>query len=139
MAMNAVPYFPAAIKTAAAKITPTETTTLVTLWTPGTNGSKIVSIGVASDDTATKDAQLWVTFGGVDHLLGTKTIAITAGFVTGTPAYNFFDGIQMPWLSIDSAGQRYISLVSGAVLKAKVTVTMTAAKTMYFYAQGIDF
>lgn len=138
MAKNLTPWFPNAIMSKAARILPADTTALVTLWTPGVEGSKITAIGVASDDTATKDLQLWLTIGGVDFLLGTKTIPVTAGFITGTPAFNFFDGTQIPWVPIDSDGQRHLLLPSTAVLKGKVTAAMTAAKTMYIYMQGVD-
>lgn len=139
MPMNTTPRFVDVPKWNAVTIVPADTTALKTLWTPPANGSKIVSIGVASDDTATKDMQLWVTKGGVDYLLGTKTIAITAGFITGTPAFNWFDGIQLPWLPVDADGQRYLLLESGAVLKAKLTAAATAAKTFYLTAFGADF
>lgn len=139
MAMNTVPRFPDVPKWNAVTILPADTTTLKTLWTPPANGSKIVSINVASDDTATKDMQLWVSKGGTDYLLGTKTIAITAGFITGTPAFNWFDGVQIPAIPVDADGQRYLLLESGAVLKAKVTVAVTAAKTIYISAFGMDF
>jgi hypothetical protein len=137
--MNTTPRFLDVPKTGLVQILPADTTTLKTIWTPGANGSKIVSLGVASDDTATKDMQLFLSKGGTDYLLGTKTIAITAGFITGTPAFNWFDGVQLPWLPVDADGQRYLLLDFGTVLKAKLTAAATAAKTFHIYAQGSDF
>lgn len=139
MAMNPIPAFPALVSTTHMKLVNGDGTGLKTLLTPGANGTKITAIGVSSDDTSTRDISLWVTISGVDYLLGTKTIPVTAGFITGTPAFSFFDGIQMPWVPIDSDGQRYLLLMSGAVLKVKTAVAVTAAKGIYFYVNSQDF
>jgi hypothetical protein len=139
MAMNTEPRFPDLVKWAGVTIVNADGTAFKTLWTAPVNGSKITSISATSDDTATKDMQLWMSKGGVDFLLGTKTIAITAGFVTGTPAFNWFDGVQIPGLPVDADGQRYLFLENGCVLKAKLTVAATAAKTHYLTAYGCDF
>jgi len=139
MALNSDPFFPASIKSTGVKIQPADTTTLKTLWTAGANGSKIVAVGTSSDDSATEDLQLWFNNGTIDILLGTKTIPITAGFITGTPAFNWFDGIQIPWLPIDKDGQRYLILPAAGLLKIGAKVTVTTAKTLYTTAIGSDF
>lgn len=137
--MAANPIFPGSITSKAARILPADTTTLVTLWTPGVNGSKLTAINGSTDDTAAHDVQLWVTVAGVDYLIGTKTVAITAGFIVGTIPVNWLDGTAWPWLPIDADGQRYLLLAPGMVLKGKSLVTVTAAKTLYWFMQGADF
>ena len=139
MALNSDPFFPASIKSTGVKIVPADTTTLKTLWTAGANGSKVTAVGASSDSSATEVVQLWFNNGTIDILLGTKQLAISAGFITGTPAFNWFDGVQIPWLPIDKDGQRYLILPAGGLLKVAATVTITAAKTIYHTAIGTDF
>lgn len=133
------PFFPSALKTNAVLIQPADTTTKKTLYTAGSNGGKVLSLNTSSDDTATEDLQIWLTISSTDFLLGTKTIAITAGFITGTPTFNWFDGIQIPGLPIDRDGQRYILMPPAGILKVSAKVTVTAAKTLYTTAMAYDF
>lgn len=139
MAFTLDPFFPSLLKTSSVTIKPADTTTLKTILTAGSNGGKVVALSTASDDSATEVLQLWLTMSAVDYLLGTKQIAISAGFITGTPAFNWFDGIQIPGLPIDRDGQRYILLPPSGILKVGSTVTVTAAKTLYTTAMAYDF
>lgn len=139
MAFNNDPFFYSALKTAVQTIVNADGTTLKTVYTAGANGGKVVGIGQTTDDTATEDCQLWLTVGAVTVLLGTKTIPITAGFVTGTPAFNWFDGIQMPFVPIDRDGQRYLPIPPAGVLKWGSKVAVTAAKTHYLTCLCYDY
>jgi hypothetical protein len=139
MAKTTTPFFPATLNIGQCTLVNADGTTKKTLLTAGAEGAKVVMINVASDDTATADVLLWETIGGTDYLLGMKTIPITAGFVTGTPAFNFFDGIQIPSIPIDRDGQRYLFVPTSGILKVSVKVAVTAAKTLYFFAAGFDF
>jgi hypothetical protein len=139
MAKTTTPFFPATLNIGVATLVNADSTNKKTVLTAGSEGAKVVQVNVASDDTATADILLWMTISGVDYLLGMKTIAITAGFVTGTPAFSFFDGIQIPSLPIDRDGQRYLLMPASAILKVSAKVAVTAAKTLYFTATGYDF
>jgi hypothetical protein len=132
-------FVPSAINVSAVTIVPADTTTKKTLWTAGSEGGKVTMINSSSDDTATKDLQLWLSLSGVDYLLGTKTIPITAGFITGTPSFNWLDGIQIPSIPIDRDGQRYLFVPPSGILKVGATATVTTAKTHYITAFGLNY
>ena len=137
--MANAPIFPGAFKTSAARLQNSDSTNLVTVLTPPTNGSKVVGIMVTSDDSSARDLQLVVTKGGVDYPIGTIQIAITAGTIAATAAVNMLDVAKLPGLPIDRDGQRYLLLESGAVLKAKVLVAVTSAKFINIVALHSDF
>lgn len=139
MAFTLDPFFPASLKTNSVLIQPADTTTKKTIYTAGSNGGKVVALFTSSDDSATEDLQIWLTISSTDYLLATKTIAITAGFVTGTPAFNWFDGIQNPGFPIDRDGQRYILMPAAGILKVSSKATVTVAKTLYTTAMAYDF
>jgi hypothetical protein len=137
--MAAAPIFIGAIKSPMAQILPGDAQTLVTLWTPGSAGSKINAIGIASTDTAARDIQLYVTKGGVDYLLCTIAIPINSGNVNNVPAVDPLAHANAPWIRTDENGAKYLLLESGAVLKAKALTTVTAAKAIQFAMSGGDF
>jgi hypothetical protein len=137
--MATAPIFPGALKTSTARIQNSDSTNLVTVLTPPTTGSKVVAIMVTSDDTSARDLQLVITKSGVDYPIGTTTIAITAGTIAATAAVNMLDTAKLPGLPVDRDGQRYLLLESGAVLKAKVLVAVTAAKFVNIVALHSDF
>lgn len=139
MALQLDPWFPAALKSKGVTIVNADGTTKKTLYTAGINGGKVTFINWATDDTATADGQLWINDTVIDCLLGTKTIPISAGFITGTPAFSFFDGIQIPGVAIDRDGQRHLLVPPSGVIKVSTKVAVTAAKTHYVWAQAIDF
>jgi hypothetical protein len=56
------------VKLSGAKILPADTTSLVTLFTAGTNDSIVKAINVQSTDTAARVVQLWVNDGSTDFL-----------------------------------------------------------------------
>lgn len=112
---------------------------LKVLVTAGANGSKVVSVNVASDDTSDRLVQLYVTRGGVDYLLGTVNVPTLSGTNNTAPTVNLFNTTQMPGLPVDNDGQPYLLLESGDVLKVKTTSTVTAAKTVHVSANYGDF
>lgn len=133
--MQSTPSYFGVIKNPVARIANGDGTALVTFYDPPTGGGKVETIAVTSDDTAARDLQLVVTKGGVDYPICTKTIPITAGQIPGTPAVNILDGIVCPWIRIDENGNPYLILEDGAVLKAKVLTTVTAAKFINLVGQ----
>jgi hypothetical protein len=139
MPVTATPVFPQTPKNGKVQILPADTTTLKTLYTAGSNGSKIHGIIATSTDTAAQTITLSITNAGTSYTLGTIQIAITAGTVVGTPSTNFLDLTKIPGLPLDSDGNPEILLVSGDTLQVNSGTTVTAAKVLNFIAIGADF
>lgn len=144
MAVTPTPVFVQTPKIATVKIVNADGTTAAgkTIVTAGSNGSKIVAVGVTSDDTSARTIQLWYTRSAVNNLLGTATVAITGGSDGSTAGLDLLRGgsaFLNPWLPIDNDGENYIFLQSGDTLTCNATVAVTAAKTVYVTAVYADF
>lgn len=86
----------------------------VTVYTGGANGSKINSlIAVSLNTTSAFDCHFGISSGGTNYYLGTGSLAINAGLVSGTPPLNLLSNANAP-LPIDSDGNPYIFLPSSA-------------------------
>lgn len=88
---------------------------LVTPYTGGANGSKIVSIVVTATTTQAQDMQ-WGILNAISSfiLYGTKSIPVAAGSSDSIPAVNLLDTTATPGLPLDSDGNVYIMLASSA-------------------------
>ena len=141
MAVTATPIFPQTIQNYALSFVNADGTTLKTLATGGTNGTKIEWISVSSTDTTARDVQFWLSDGTTNYLLNTITDDITAGFVTSTTVVpkSVFNYQQMGFLTYDANGNKYLYLKSGWSIKVGVLVAVTSAKNVYVIAQGADF
>jgi hypothetical protein len=127
------------IKLSGAKITPTETTSLVTLFTAGTNDSVVKAINVQSTDTAARVVQLWVNDGSNDFLIGAVNIPLRAGDNGTAAAIDLLGGTLMPSLPYDANGKRVLPLPAGYILKVNSQATVTAAKEITFVCMAEDY
>lgn len=140
MAVTATPALPQTPKSAKVQILPAGTTAVQTLYTGGSNGSKVTAVIVSSSDTSARDVQLGITNTAVFYPLCTVTIPITAGQVTGTAPVNMLSITNLPGLPVDNDGQPYIYLTSASdVLGIKSLTTVTTAKEIDVTAFGADF
>lgn len=121
------------------QVLPADTSSLKTIVTAGSSGSKVVALIAASDDTSARDVEFGITNGGTFYPLGTKTIPITAGTVAGAPSVNLLDPSIIPGLPVDNDGNPYLLLVSGDTLQAKTLTTVTTAKAVSLTAVYGDF
>lgn len=128
--MSSTPAFFVTPRTIAARLQNSDGTTLVQVYSPPVSGAKVVSLMAASTDGTARDIGLFITKGGVDYPIGTVGVPITAGTIAATPQVNLLNRTSFPGLPIDSDGQPYILLETGAVLKAKALVAITAAAFM---------
>lgn len=139
MATTATPIFPQTIQNYAVQILPADTTTVKTLATGGTNGTKIEWVNIASSDTSAKDLQFWLSDGTTNYVLTTLAITANSGFTNSVAPINLWGTIQVPGTTYDSNGNKYLYLKSGWSLKVGALTAVTAAKTIYITAQGADF
>ena len=116
-----------------------DSTNKVTVLTAGASGTKIDNIVISSNDTVARTLTLYKTIGGVDYILGTVSVTANTGNTTTLPPISFLNNVNvMSGYGSDVNGNHYIFLESGAVLKASVTVAVSATKAVYVMAQGFD-
>lgn len=140
MTVTSTGSFPQNPKNGNVQILPADTTTLKTLYTGGTNGSKITGLIGTSSDTTARDVTWGITVSSVFYPMGTITIPVTAGQVNSVPAVNLLDLTKTPGLPLDSDGNPYIFLASASyALQVKSLTTVTTAKELDFNAIGADW
>jgi hypothetical protein len=128
MTVTSTPIYPQTINTPTAQILPANTTALVTLYTAGTNGSKIENIILTNTDTAAAYAiTLSIVIGGVTSVIGTVNVPLSAGNTTSAPAVSVMQSTNIPF-SYDAFGNPYMYLASGAVLKINSATTVNTSK-----------
>lgn len=89
-------------------------TSVVTLYTGGVNGSKIVGINATTTSTTAFDLRLYLTNGGVNYFVSTGSLTALSGSVSTVPSVNLFALSIAPGLPIDSDGNPYLLLASSA-------------------------
>lgn len=138
MAVSHQPVFEQTPNLGVQQILPADTTSLKTLYTGGTNGSRIMAIFLASTDTSSRDVQFVITVGGTDYLFSTLSCVARSGDTNSAAMISAFNHTQFAGLPQDANGNRYIYLTSGAILKAKSTATVTTAKAINLIVQALD-
>ncbi len=140
MTTSSTPIFPVTITTPLVQILPATVSNLVTVYTAGTNGSKVERITVTSTETANaRDLQFVITQSATDYVIGTVTIPLNSGFNNSVPIVSVFDSSQFFGLATDVNGNKYLYLASGSVLKVKSLTTVASGKALAIFAQGGDF
>lgn len=115
-----------------AQLLPADTTTKKTFITATANGDKIVSITVATTETAlAHDIQFFLLRGGVSYLLITVTIPVNAGLIGTVAPINVFSNWILP---TDNDGQKYLYLESGDVIQVAALSTVNTGKEVDFVA-----
>jgi citrate lyase beta subunit len=130
MAAGTSPIFETVVKNAGAHIAPADTTTKKTVYTGGTNGSRIDALMVSSTDTAAVTLMWYITVGGTDYHIGDTVIAIGSGYTT----VNRPDAIATL-----SPTLLFLVLGYGDVLKVAALATVTTAKQVDIVAQLGDY
>lgn len=139
MAVTTTPIYLQTVINKVVTIVNGDSTNLKTVYAGGTNGSRITSFQVTSDDTSNRDLKIYWTISATDYLLGIVQIPLTAGTVNNVPTVDLFNSSNFPGLSTDSNGNRYMDIASGTTLKVAVGSAVTTAKTVTVYTYGGDF
>ena len=139
MATSNTPIFPQTITTEVIQILPATASALVTLYTAGTNGSKIENIIATNTDTAAAYAiTLTIVISATSYIIGTINVPLSSGNTTAAPAVSLLNSANLPTAK-DSNGNPYIYLASGAVLKVNSGTTVNTGKVLSFTAIGGDY
>lgn len=124
-------------KRSAVQIVAADASNQKTLYTAGSNGSKITGMILQSNDTSPRDILISITRSATVYNLGCVTVPIGAGNSGAVPSVNGLSAIV--GLPVDSDGNPYLFLESGDSITIASTTTVTAAKTLNANAIGADF
>jgi len=117
--------------------------TYKTIYTGGSNGSKIVAINVTTDDgSATHVLSLVLTRSAVDYTIGAYTIPVNSGSDGSAASVDLLAGgpaFLIKGLPVDNDGQKYLFLESGDTLRMTFATALTAAKRINVVTIGADF
>lgn len=105
---------------------------------PVAAGTRIKSLHIVSDDTAPQVLQVIATIGAVDYILGEISVPAGAGTDGATSAVNGLAGTRMPQLQTDGIA-KWLDVANGTTISLKSKVAVTAAKTIYVFAELGDF
>jgi hypothetical protein len=136
---NVKPTFPLQPIVSRVQIANADAQAQKTGYTAGANGSKIVGVIAASDDTSNRDIQISLTNGGTSYPLATKTVPLASGTSAAAAPVNLLDPSVIPGLPLDSDGNPFLYLISGDTLTFEALVTVTSGKHVTIHVIGADF
>lgn len=110
-----------------------------TIYIGGVNGSQVTQINASNNDVTARDVQLSILIAGTNFLLSTVTIPLSAGNTNAAPSVAFFRSTQIPGMSLDSNGNPFLYIPSGATLQAKTLTTVGANSSVFIIAQAGDY
>lgn len=114
MAVTSTPVFVQTPKNGLAQIsTGTGSSVAVTVYTGGTNGTKITGLNATGyGSTNAYDVQWGITSSSVFYGIGTVAVSANAGSTSGVASANLLYNILVQGLAIDSDGNPYVILKS---------------------------
>ena len=110
------------------RLTSTDTTSYVNLYTAGTNDAVVKSLTVTTTDTAAVNLKVAVSDGTNDYLLGTVRVALASGTDGAVASVDVLGSSLLPGLPRDLNNRTILPLKNGYILKVGCLATMTAAK-----------
>lgn len=117
--------------------------TYKTIFTAGSDGSKVTAINVTTDDgSATHVLTLALTRSATDYIIGSYTLPINSGTDGSTVGVNMLNGgpnTLITALPTDNDGQKYLFLESGDTLRMTFATALTAAKRINVVTIGANF
>lgn len=136
MAVTATPAMPQTPNNKCTIIQNSDSTNKITIFTAGSNGSRLDTLSVATTDTSNNQLNIWLTDGTTEIQL--DSIVVTAGY--GTNATNRAVDLLslMPAAKADGDLVRQMWMKSGCILKIAANAAVTSNKYVYVYAEGAD-
>jgi hypothetical protein len=113
--------------------------TTQTLYTGGTNGSKVYGINICSGSSASTSVRYQISNSAINYVINTQSVAANTGFDGSTPPLNLMAPMLVPGLPIDSDGNPYLILASSADTLTINAVSTIASGSLYIIATAADF
>ena len=112
----------------------------VTGYTAGASGGRIISLMGNTDDTVTSNIFVYIYRGTTVLPIGLVNIPLSSGNTNAARfPVDFLNGTNLPGLPVDNTGRQYIPLLANDVLRVVALANLTAAKTCYVSAHGLDY
>lgn len=127
---NTSPIFELTPTVKGVQFTSADTTSKKNVQTGGTNGTRVDSIMVSTNDTATVNLAFYINDGSTDFYIGNVVVAAGSGYTTVA---------RVDAISTLSPILGYLVLPANYILKCNCVATMTAAKTTDVAAMGGDY
>jgi hypothetical protein len=114
--------------------------TYKTLYTGGTNGTKVSGMWVTSNDASAAHlltcqlVRSAVFYGGM-----AITVAVNSGYANGAPAISLMSSTNWPGLPIDGNGNPYLYLSSGDTIQCTFATAITSTDMVNVAATVSDF
>jgi hypothetical protein len=127
-------------KTGATNFQSADGTNFKTLFTAGPAGAKVIGCIMGGFESTLQSVRIGVmkTVGGFHYSFGTTYYFPSAGYNNARPSIDLMAPSVMPWLPVDSDGQRYILLEPNDMLSAAVpSGGVTGAIQVFTW--GMDF
>lgn len=121
MAQNVDPIFTLTPKSIASVITAADTTTGIPVYSAGTEGGAVVSLGVCSFDAAEMNLVVSINTGSSVRVIGTVNVPALSGTDGTTAPVNIFTKANIPALQSDNT----LILQTGYSLEVSALVTVT--------------
>jgi hypothetical protein len=110
------------------RLTSTDTTSFVTLYTATTDDAVVKSITATTTDTAAVNIKVAISDGTTDFLLGTVRVALASGTDGAASSVDILGSGLLPGLPRDLNNRTILPLKNGHVLKVGCLATMTSAR-----------
>lgn len=114
--------------------------TYKTVYTAGSNGSKIVGLfSTNNDSSVTHLITCQVVNGGVKYGGVSITSVLSAGFANVTPAQNLLSPTNWAGLPTDSDGNPFLYMISGDTLQCTFATSLTSTDLINIVTVAADF
>lgn len=120
MPANTTPIFTLAARWSAARFITSDGTSVKTLFTAGTNGSRLEGLWLNSTEATDNDVFFYIEIATLDFRLHHADVPAGAGNDGLLAAASAFNDVNSPFVLTDVNGNRYLDLPPNAVLKARV-------------------
>lgn len=110
------------------RLTSSDTTSYVTLYTATADDAVVKSITASSTDTAAVNLKVAIGDGTTDYLLGTVRIAASSGTDGAAASVDILGSSLLPGLPKDLNNRTVLPLKNGFTLKVGCLATMTSAR-----------
>jgi hypothetical protein len=112
----------------------------ITIYTAGASGGRVIGLSATTDDTTTVNVFLYIYRVTTVIPIGLINIPLSSGNTFAARfVVDFLNGTNIPGLPIDQTGRQYIHLLANDVLKATSLANLTATKSAWLNASGVDY
>jgi hypothetical protein len=122
-----------------AQITNASGTTAVNLVTPGTNGTKVISVICSNTDTSAYNVTFSVLRSSTTYLLDSVAIPASAGSSASVAPVSILNSTNIPGIPVDSDGNPYLFLEPTDTLQMANGATIAPGKAISCHTVAADF